>query len=79
MRARSALRRDRNVHVGGPGGQASFWDLTTYDNVARLGSTVAMRVAFSSVPPADAGADAAPTASERTELVDWVPCGSPNN
>ena len=62
-----------------PGGNASDRDLTTYANVERIESTVLAQVYGCAMPPADAGPDAALTAQERNDLLQWLVCNSPNN
>jgi hypothetical protein len=62
-----------------PGGVSSNRDLTTYDNVENLESTVLGQVYACAMPPADAGPDATLTPSERNDFLQWLVCGSPNN
>jgi hypothetical protein len=59
------------------GGVASDRDLTTYANIQKIESTVLSQVYGCLMPPLDAGT--AITASQRTELLQWLVCGSPNN
>jgi hypothetical protein len=61
------------------GGVASDRDLTTYKNLTRLETTAFIQVNECLMPPADAGPDVAMTHEERTELLQWFVCGSPNN
>jgi hypothetical protein len=61
------------------GGVASDRDLSTYKNLTRLETTALVQVNECLMPPADAGPDVAMTAAERTELLQWFVCGSPNN
>jgi len=61
------------------GGVASDRDLTTYKNLTRLETTAFIQVTGCLMPPVDAGPDAAMTTAERTELLQWFVCGSPNN
>jgi hypothetical protein len=62
-----------------PGGVAADRDLTTYKNFRRLETTNFVQVNACLMPPADAGPDAALSLDERTELLQWFVCGSPNN
>lgn len=61
------------------GAVASDRDLTTYKNLTRLETTAFIQVNECLMPPADAGPDVAMTPAERTELLQWFVCGSPNN
>lgn len=62
-----------------PGGVASDRDLSTYKKLSLLAQTSYGQVARCLMPPADAGPDASLTLSERTELLQWIACGSPGN
>ncbi len=62
-----------------PGGTSSDRDLTSYAHVSALGISVLTPLVNCVMPPADAGADAQITPTERQELVQWVGCGSPDN
>jgi hypothetical protein len=62
-----------------PGGVAADRDLTTYVNFVRLETTDFVQINGCVMPPADAGPDAALTFQDRTELLQWFVCGSPNN
>lgn len=62
-----------------PGGVAAERDLTTYKNLLRLESTALVQVNQCFMPPADAGATSAWTSDERTLLLQWFVCGSPDN
>ncbi|MEO8875711.1 MAG: hypothetical protein ABI461_09000 [Polyangiaceae bacterium] len=61
------------------GKQASDRDLTTYKNLTKLETTSLVQVEQCLMPPSDAGADASLAPEERTELLQWFLCGSPNN
>ena len=60
-------------------GSASDRDLSTYKNLLKLETTSLVQVADCLMPPSDAGADAMLSPSDRTELLQWFICGSPNN
>jgi hypothetical protein len=60
-------------------GSASDRDLSTYKNLTKLETTSLVQVADCLMPPSDAGADAMLSPEERTELLQWFVCGSPNN
>ena len=60
-------------------GSASDRDLTTYKNLTKLETTSLVQVADCLMPPSDAGADAMLSPSDRTQLLQWFVCGSPNN
>jgi hypothetical protein len=60
-------------------GSASDRDLTTYKNLTKLETTSLVQVADCLMPPSDAGADAMLSPGDRTELLQWFVCGSPNN
>jgi len=62
-----------------PNGVASDRDLTTYANIQKLESTVLSQVYSCAMPPADAGADAMLSGDDRTTLLRWLVCGSPND
>jgi hypothetical protein len=62
-----------------PGGVAADRDLTTYANVVRLETTNFVQINGCVMPPADAGPDAALSLQDRTELLQWFVCGSPDN
>jgi hypothetical protein len=63
-----------------PDGSASDHNLSTYAGLRRSGTSVLGQVNGCLMPPADAGPDAALTATDRTELWQWfLFCGSPNN
>jgi hypothetical protein len=62
-----------------PGGIAADRDLTSYSHFVRLETTDFVQVSDCLMPPADAGPDAALTLGDRTELLQWFVCGSPNN
>jgi hypothetical protein len=62
-----------------PGGNASDRDFTTYAGLTRFGTTVLSQVNGCLMPPADAGPDAAMSSGDRTELLLWFVCGSPDN
>jgi hypothetical protein len=62
-----------------PGGIAADRDLTNYSHFVRLETTDFVQVSDCLMPPADAGPDAALTFRDRTELLQWFVCGSPNN
>lgn len=51
----------------------------SYSDFVRLETTDFVQVADCIMPPADAGPDAALSLSDRTELLQWFVCGSPNN
>lgn len=59
-----------------PGGVADL-DLTTYQNIEQIESTVLTEVYGCLMPPADAGTTLTP--SERNELLTWLVCQSPEN
>jgi len=61
------------------GGVASDRNLTTYKNIQRLETTVLVQVDHCLMPPADAGPDAALSLADRSELLQWFVCGSPDN
>jgi hypothetical protein len=61
------------------GGIASDRDLTTYANLTKLETTVLVQVNSCSMPPPDAGPESTLTSDERTELLQWLVCGAPNN
>ncbi|MEO7111475.1 MAG: hypothetical protein ABI183_13635 [Polyangiaceae bacterium] len=60
-------------------GSASDRDLTNYKNLTKLETTSLIQVADCLMPPSDAGADAMLSPDDRTELLQWFVCGSPNN
>jgi hypothetical protein len=60
-----------------PGGVAADLDLTTYQNVDQIESTVLTEVYGCLMPPADAGTMLTPP--ERNELLTWLVCQSPEN
>lgn len=60
-------------------GSASDRDLSTYKNLTKLETTSLVQVADCLMPPSDAGADAMLSPGDRTELLQWFVCGSPNN
>jgi hypothetical protein len=60
-------------------GSASDRDLSTYKNLTKLETTSLVQVADCLMPPSDAGAGAMLSPSDRTELLQWFVCGSPNN
>jgi hypothetical protein len=62
-----------------PGGVAADRDLTTYASFVRLETTDFVQVSDCLMPPPDAGPDAALTLQDRTELLQWFVCGSPDN
>ena len=62
-----------------PGQVAADRNLTTYAGVNRLEATVLVQVNGCLMPPADAGPDAALSTSDRTELLQWLVCGAPDN
>jgi len=62
-----------------PGGKASDRDFTTYHGLVRLETTALTQVNGCLMPPADAGPDAAMSLGDRTELLQWFVCGSPDN
>lgn len=62
-----------------PGGVAADRDLSTYSNFVRLETTDFVQVSDCLMPPADAGPDAALSLRDRTELLQWFVCGSPQN
>ena len=70
------LLQSRCYGCHGPGGieQGSF-DLTTYNRVTGARSDIATQVGQCIMPPPDAGQL---TTQERTELFQWIECGSPN-
>jgi hypothetical protein len=61
------------------GGSASDRDLSTYKNLTKLETTSLVQVEDCLMPPSDAGVDAALSPEDRTELLQWFVCGSPNN
>jgi hypothetical protein len=60
-------------------GSASDRDLTTYKNLTNLETTSLVQVEDCLMPPSDAGPDAMLSPEDRTELLQWFVCGSPNN
>jgi hypothetical protein len=60
-------------------GSASDRDLSTYKNLIKLETTSLVQVQDCLMPPSDAGVDAALSPEDRTELLQWFVCGSPNN
>jgi hypothetical protein len=62
-----------------PGGIAADRDLTNYSLFVRLETTDFVQVSNCLMPPPDAGPDATLTLGDRTELLQWFVCGSPNN
>jgi hypothetical protein len=62
-----------------PGQQAADRDLTSYANFVRLETTDFVQVEACLMPPADAGPDAAMSFADRTEMLQWFVCGSPDN
>ena len=60
-------------------GSASDRDLSTYKNLTKLETTSLVQVEDCLMPPSDAGPDAALSPEDRTELLQWFVCGSPNN
>jgi hypothetical protein len=61
------------------GGVEANRDVTTYARLTRLETTVISQVSGCFMPPADAGPDAFMTLADRTELLQWFVCDSPNN
>lgn len=59
-----------------PGTTIAPSDLSTYDQVRRQGGTALGMVQSCLMPPPDAGVLGE---AERTELVEWLRCGAPNN
>jgi hypothetical protein len=53
--------------------------MPSYRNFVGLESTDFVEVSSCRMPPADAGPDAALTAQDRRELLQWFVCGSPDN
>jgi hypothetical protein len=64
-------------HEGG--GTSSDRNLTTYANVSNIGISILTPVINCTMPPADAGADAQITATEREEILQWLVCRLPDN
>jgi hypothetical protein len=62
-----------------PGGVAADRDLTTYEGFVRLETTNFVQIESCVMPPADAGPDAALSLHDRTEILQWFVCGSPDN
>ena len=62
-----------------PGGVAADRDLTTYASFARLETTDLIQLYSCQMPPADAGADAMLSPSEREAMLQWLLCGFPDN
>lgn len=62
-----------------PGQVAADRDLTSYADLLRLETTSFVQIDGCVMPPADAGPDAELTLPERTEILQWFVCGSPNN
>jgi mono/diheme cytochrome c family protein len=60
----------------GPGGVESNRDLSTYDHVHTLRSSVLNQVHACAMPPADGEAL---TAAERATLLGWLVCSAPDN
>ena len=60
----------------GPGGVESNRDLSTYDHVHTLRSSVLDQVHACAMPPADGEAL---TAAERATLLGWLVCGAPES
>jgi hypothetical protein len=56
------------------------WPLDNYDDVSDWAPIIAGDVSTCRMPPEDAGAgNGLLTAAQRTMILDWVACGSPNN
>jgi|GEM_PF-801388 hypothetical protein len=53
--------------------------MASYANFLRLETTDFVQVAGCIMPPPDAGPDAALSLQDRTELLQWFVCGSPDN
>jgi hypothetical protein len=68
------LDRDCNQTCHAPG--MAQWPLTNYSDVAAWSGLISVDLKDCAMPPADAGAL---TSSERTTLLGWLACGSPNN
>ena len=62
-----------------PGQQAADRDLTSYANFVRLETTDFVQVEACLMPPVDAGPDATMSFADRTEMLQWFVCGSPQN
>jgi hypothetical protein len=62
-----------------PSGDAPDRLLTTYSEVELLETTSFVQINGCVMPPAEAGVDAALTLQERTEILEWFVCGSPDN
>jgi len=62
-----------------PSGDAADRPLYTYSDVQLLETTSFVQINGCVMPPAEAGADAALTLQERTEILEWFICGSPDN
>jgi hypothetical protein len=60
-------------------GDAADRPLATYSDVELLETTSFVQINGCVMPPAEAGADAALTLQERTEILEWFVCGSPDN
>jgi hypothetical protein len=68
------LQRDCNQTCHAPGmGQ---WPLVDYTDVYDWSALISLDIDECAMPPADAGAL---TSSDRTTLLGWLACGSPNN
>jgi|HubBroStandDraft_1064217.scaffolds.fasta_scaffold05509_4 hypothetical protein len=69
--APGGVAADRSFSAG-PG-------MASYANFLRLETTDFVQVAGCIMPPPDAGPDAALSLQDRTELLQWFVCGSPDN
>jgi hypothetical protein len=68
--APGGVAADRNFSSGG---------VASYGAFVRLETTDFVQVSDCIMPPADAGPDAALSLQDRTELLQWFVCGSPDN
>jgi hypothetical protein len=72
----SAIIQNHCIVCHSPGGQQSSRPFTTYPEVFSYRSSILNMVYACRMPPAGQPQLAA---AERTQLVDWLACGAPNN
>jgi hypothetical protein len=73
------LRRSCLTGCHEPGGVASNQDLSTYRALTHDVTPVLTQILGCIMPPADAGLNAALSASDKMELLQWLVCGFPEN
>jgi uncharacterized membrane protein len=72
----SVIIQNRCLACHSPGGQYASMPFTTYQEVFAARSAILNQVYACRMPPAGA---TPPTSTERTQLLDWLTCGAPNN